>query len=143
MILSLLARLFEIFIGFAGGLAVGAGFVAFLTVLRIIPRLTQLSKTDNYLGVYSSCVILGTLFGTYLSFTSLPLNQPFILLIIIGVIHGVFNGMLAAALTEILNVFPIIFKRIGVEKHLLWLLMALVFGKISGSLFQWLVLVNQ
>lgn len=143
MILSLLARLLEIFIGFAGGLAVGAGFVAFLTVLRIIPRLTQLSKTDNYLGIYSSCVILGTLFGTYLSFTSLPLNQPFFLLIIIGVIHGVFNGMLAAALTEILNVFPIIFKRIGVEKHLLWLLMALVFGKMSGSLFQWLILVNQ
>jgi|SRR5699024_9950583 len=143
MILSLLARLLEIFIGFAGGLAVGAGFVAFLTVLRIIPRLTQLSKTDKYLGIYGSCVILGTLFGTYLSFTSLPLNQPFFLLIIIGVIHGVFNGMLAAALTEILNVFPIIFKRIGVEKHLLLLLMALVFGKISGSLFQWLILVNQ
>jgi len=143
MILSLLARLLEIFIGFAGGLAVGAGFVAFLTVLRIIPRLTQLSKTDNYLGIYSSCVILGTLFGTYLSFTSLPLNQPFFLLIIIGVTHGVFNGMLAAALTEIINVFPIIFKRIGVEKHLLWLLMALVFGKMSGSLFQWLILVNQ
>ncbi|PAF13508.1 stage V sporulation protein AB, partial [Shouchella clausii] len=32
-------------IGFAGGLAVGSGFVAFLAVLGIIPRLTQLSKT--------------------------------------------------------------------------------------------------
>ena len=37
--------LFIIFIGLAGGLSVGAGYVAFLTVLGIIPRLTQLSKT--------------------------------------------------------------------------------------------------
>ncbi|MBU5466311.1 stage V sporulation protein AB [Virgibacillus sp. MSJ-26] len=143
MILSLLARLLEILIGFAGGLAVGAGFVAFLTVLRLIPRLTQLSKTEKYLSVYSACVILGTLFGTYLSFTSLPFKQPFILLIIIGILHGVFNGMLAAALTEILNVFPIIFKRIRIEKYLLALLMALVLGKVFGSLFQWLVLVSK
>jgi|SRR5690625_1813858 len=142
MTLSLLARVLEIFIGFAGGIAVGAGFVAFLTVLRLIPRLTQLSKTEKYLSVYSACVILGTLFGTYLSFTSLPFNQPLFLLTIIGVLHGIFNGMLAAALTEILNVFPIIFKRIRIEKYLLWLLMALVFGKIFGSLFQWTVLVS-
>jgi len=142
MTLGLLARVLEIFIGFAGGIAVGAGFVAFLTVLRLIPRLTQLSKTEKYLSVYSACVILGTLFGTYLSFTSLPFNQPLFLLTIIGVLHGIFNGMLAAALTEILNVFPIIFKRIRIEKYLLWLLMALVFGKIFGSLFQWTVLVS-
>lgn len=32
-------------IGFAGGVAVGSGFVAFITVLDIVPRLAQLSKT--------------------------------------------------------------------------------------------------
>ena len=36
---------FVIFIGFAGGVSVGAGYVAFLAVLGIIPRLTQLTKT--------------------------------------------------------------------------------------------------
>lgn len=143
MTLNLLAKFLEIFIGFAGGLAVGVGFVAFLTVLRIIPRLIQLSKTEKYLSVYSTCVIIGTLFGTYLSFTDNPLAQPAVFLIIMGSFHGIFNGMLIAALTEILNVFPLIFKRIGIERHLLWLLMALVFGKISGSLFQWLIFVNQ
>lgn len=142
MKLSLLTRSLEILIGFAGGLAVGVGFVAFLTVLRIIPRLIQLSKAEKHLNIYSACVILGTLFGTYLSFMGIPFNQPIVLLIIIGSLHGIFNGMLAAALTEMLNVFPLIFRRIGVDQHLLWLLMALVFGKVSGSLFQWLVLVT-
>ena len=37
--------LFGLFLGLASGFAVGAGFVAFLTVLGVIPRLTQLTKT--------------------------------------------------------------------------------------------------
>ncbi|UJL44761.1 stage V sporulation protein AB [Virgibacillus sp. NKC19-16] len=142
MILSLLLNFIQIIIGFAGGLAVGGGFVAFLTVLGIIPRLIQLTKTEKLLKVYAACVILGTLFGTYLSFTNLTWNQPIIVLMLWGIFQGIFNGMLAAALTEMLNVFPIISKRIGIEKYILWLLMAFVFGKIAGSLFQWMYFVT-
>ena len=142
MIQSLLVKITEILIGFAGGLAVGGGFVAFLTVLGIIPRLIQLSKTDRLIKVYGACVIVGLEFGTYLSFTNQTLSEPKLLLVLWGLLHGVFNGMLAAALTEVLNVFPVLSKRIRMEKYLLWLLMAIVFGKITGSLFQWIVFVK-
>ncbi|MFD2045914.1 stage V sporulation protein AB [Ornithinibacillus salinisoli] len=142
MIQTILVNTIQIFIGFAGGLAVGSGFVAFLTVLGIIPRLIQLTKGNRLIKVLIGCVIGGSIFGTYLSFTDVSWNQPFVTLLIWGVFHGVFNGMLAAALTEVLNVFPIITKRIGLERQLLWLLMAVVFGKIAGSLFQWLILVR-
>ncbi|HEX6594363.1 MAG TPA: stage V sporulation protein AB [Bacillota bacterium] len=142
MIINLLTKGLEMLIGFAGGLAVGGGFVAFMTMLGVIPRLVQLSQTDALLKVYVACVILGSLFGTYLSFTTISWNQPMIILMIWGIFHGMFNGMLAAALTEILNVFPIITKRIGLEQYLLWLLMALVFGKVAGSLFQWMLFVR-
>lgn len=137
--MSLLNKGIDIFIGFSSGVAVGAGFVAFLTLLGIIPRLIQLTKTTRYIKVYTACVILGTLFGTYLSFTSSVMNQPLIILSFWGIFHGIFVGMLAAALTEVLNVFPILSKRIGMSQNLKWLLMAIVFGKIAGSLFQWLV----
>ena len=36
----IISVIFIIFLGLAGGIAVGSGFVAFLTVLGIIPRLT-------------------------------------------------------------------------------------------------------
>lgn len=129
-------------VGFSGGLAVGAGYVAFLTLLGIIPRLIQLSKTYHLLKVYIACIIFGSLFGTFLSFTTTAWQQPILLLIIWGSIHGIFNGMLAAALTEVLNVFPILSRRIGMANYLLWLLMAIVFGKIAGSLFQWTIFVR-
>lgn len=142
MMNTILIKVIEIIIGFAGGLAVGCGFIAFLTVLGVIPRLIQLSKTAKLIGVYGACVISGSQFGTYLSFTNITWNQPVLFLILWGMIHGIFNGMVAAALTEVLNVIPIISKRIGMKEHLLWLIMAIVFGKIIGSLFQWTIFVK-
>lgn len=138
----ILINLLQIFIGFSGGIVVGAGFVAFITVLNIIPRLIQLSKTEELVKVYSACIVLGLVFGTFLTFFRFSWEQPVIVLIVFGALHGIFNGMLAAALTEVLNVFPILLKRVGIDGFLLWLLMAIVFGKIIGSLFQWLYFVT-
>ncbi len=39
--------IFIIFIGFSGGLSVGAGYVAFLTVLGIIPRINTTDKNNE------------------------------------------------------------------------------------------------
>lgn len=142
MIESLLTKFLQVMIGFSGGLAVGGGFVAFITVLGIIPRLIQLTKTEKLIKVYTASVLLGLLAGTYLSFADVNLNQPFFFLGIWGLLHGIFNGMLAAALTEVLNVYPVLTKRIRLEHKLIVLLMAIVFGKIIGSLFQWTIFVK-
>lgn len=142
MIQIIFIKILEVIIGLASGIAVGSGFVAFLTVLGVIPRLIQLSRTDRFVQVYIASVILGSLFGTYMSFADVTWDQPIIVLILWGCFHGIFNGMLAAALTEVLNVFPILSKRVGMDDKLLWLLMAIVFGKIAGSIFQWTIFVK-
>ena len=128
-----------ILIGFSGGISVGAGYVAFLTVLNIIPRLTQLTKSVRYVHYYEAAVILGAVTGTVFSLWDFTLNLSFVLLAGFGILSGIFNGMLAAALTEVLNVFPILAKRIGMQDRIVYILIALVLGRIVGSLFQWLV----
>jgi len=142
MIENLATKLFQIIIGFSGGLAVGGGFVAFITVLGIIPRLIQLTKTEKLIKVYTASVLIGLLAGAYLSFADVNLHQPFFFLALWGLLHGIFNGMLAAALTEVLNVYPILTKRIHLDHKLIILLMAIVFGKVIGSLFQWTIFVK-
>lgn len=132
---------FVMFVGFAGGIAVGSGFVAFLTVLGIIPRLTQLTKTMKMIIGYQWAVVLGALIGGFVSLRDPVLNLSPIILIPLGVAGGIFVGMMAAALTEVLNVFPILAKRIGVEEKIIILMMAMVFGKIIGSLYQWIYYV--
>lgn len=129
--------LFSAFIGLAGGVAVGSGFVAFLTVLGIIPRLVQLSKTKRFVRGYEWSVVFGAVAGTWCGLRDVTFELPPSPLIIIGLCFGVFVGMLAAALYEVLNVLPILTKRVGADEKLLALLMALVLGKVFGSLFHW------
>ncbi|MNP59190.1 hypothetical protein D3C76_1541690 [compost metagenome] len=47
--------------------------------------------------------------------------------------------MLAAALTEVLNVLPILAKRLHMQRYLFGFLLAMVFGKMAGSLFEWFI----
>ena len=58
---------------------------------------------------------------------------------VIGLMCGIFIGMLATALTEVLNVLPILAKRLRLTGYLFGLLMAMVAGKVAGSLFDWFV----
>ena len=120
---------FGLFIGLSSGFAVGAGFVAFLTVLGVIPRLTQLTKTMGFISYYEWAIVLGVVIGTWLGLQEMKLNWTKWILIPIGLADGVFNGMLAAALTEVLNVFPILAKRLGIQEKTIYLMMALVFEK--------------
>ena len=140
--LMIIKLLFTIFLGFSGGLSVGAGYVAFLTVLGIIPRLTQLTKTMKMIQLYEWAIVLGAIVGTIVMLQDIHLHLSPFLLLIFGLLGGVFVGMMTAALTEVLNVWPILAKRIGVEDKITFLLMALVFGKIIGSLFHWIYFVD-
>ncbi|AKP47657.1 MULTISPECIES: stage V sporulation protein AB [Bacillus] len=126
------------FVGLAGGLSVGGGFVAFLSVLGIVPRLTQLTKTVNKISYYEWAIVLGALFGCLISLWKVTYSFFPAFLIPIGLMYGIFIGMLAAALTEVTNVLPILAKRIGVDDQIVWLLMAIVIGKVAGSLFHWM-----
>ncbi|WP_201318791.1 stage V sporulation protein AB [Paenibacillus sp. EPM92] len=130
------------FIGLAGGLAVGSGMVAFLVVLDIIPRLAQITRSYRHMRRYEGAVVIGSLFFTFTDFFEwtyglFPMAAAFF-----GLFAGCFVGMLAAALTEVINVLPILAKRIGMEAYMIWLLMAMIFGKVLGSIIDWIGVLN-
>ncbi|MGI6128058.1 MAG: stage V sporulation protein AB [Planifilum sp.] len=128
-----------IFIGLAGGLAVGSGFVAFITVLDIIPRLAQMSKTEEKICTYENALIIGALVSTWIDFFDWNGHFSGWLLAFLGLFAGCFVGLLAASLTEVLNVLPILAKRLRIQHAILHLLMAMAFGKVAGSLLQWIL----
>ena len=134
--------IFLIFIGFSGGIAVGAGFVSFLAVIDLIPRLSQITKSYDAIRWYEWAIILGALLGTWGGLRNISFNLLPIILVPIGLGSGIFVGMIAAGLTEVLNVLPILAKRLGIHEQILILLMALVLGKVFGSLFHWSYFVD-
>ncbi|MFD1955794.1 stage V sporulation protein AB [Paenibacillus thailandensis] len=132
-------NLFVAVLGFSGGLAVGSASVALLIVFDLIPRLAQLGNAFRKAVWFETAVVCGSLYWTAADFFEwrfgLPDTWP---LILPGLLDGVFVGMLAAALTEVMNVLPIMAKRLHLSKYTVGLVMAMVLGKLAGSLFDWL-----
>ena len=55
-----------------------------------------------------------------------------------GISAGIFVGSIAVALAEILNTFPITFRRMGLKVGLFWVMLAMAAGKVAGSLYYFL-----
>lgn len=136
---SVLSLLVTLFIGLAGGIAVGSGVIALFIVLDVIPRLAQVTKSYNKVHWYEGAMVGGSFIGTIADFWNWKLPGPWLASGFVGLLNGVFIGMLAAALTEVLNVLPILAKRLRMQNDLVGLLMAMVCGKVAGSFFEWFI----
>lgn len=137
-IMSLIQHSLLCLIGLAGGIAVGSGFVAFITVLDILPRLIQMTKSQEFIRWYEFAIIFGVLFSTWLDFFDWIFDGYIWINIVIGLLMGLFVGMLAGALTEVINVLPILSRRLKIQYYLFLLVIAMALGKTMGSLFQWI-----
>ncbi|WP_372629166.1 stage V sporulation protein AB [Cohnella sp.] len=125
-------------VSLAGGFAVGSAFVALLIVLDLIPRLVQLTRAYRRSPVFESAILIGSQYWICADLFDWTFRLSARFLLIPAAFQGLFVGMFAAALTEVLNVIPIVSKRLKLKPYLLPLLMALVFGKVTGSLVDWL-----
>ncbi|MFF2887651.1 stage V sporulation protein AB [Paenibacillus sp. NPDC057967] len=138
--IDLLANMFIAVLGIGGGLAVGSGLVALLIVFDLIPRLAQLTNAFRLSIWFETAIISGALYWTFADFMDWRLSLPPPLFLSgAGLFDGIFVGMLAAALTEVMNVLPILAKRLQLSRYIVGLVMAMVLGKTFGSLFDWLV----
>ncbi|MEC0372052.1 stage V sporulation protein AB [Paenibacillus chibensis] len=129
----------QILLGIAGGIAVGGGVIALFIVLDMIPRLAQLTRSYHRVHWYEGAMVSGSLIGTVFDFWNWKMALGAWSGFIVGLFNGIFVGLLAAALTEVLNVLPILAKRLRMIHYLFGLLMAMVTGKVAGSLFDWFV----
>lgn len=136
-----LKSLFMIFVGLSSGIGVAAGTFAFLIVIRVIPRMIQKAKLEHKVIYIENIVFRGVMFGTILSLFSWKKKWLFellgkTLLTIFGMSAGIFIGCLAVALAEILDTFPIFFRRIHLKDEFgEVLLFVMALGKMLGSLF--------
>ena len=125
-------------IGFSNGIMVGAGIVALLSVLQIIPRLSQLTNTYRYVKLYEDVIVIASVLASYLSLAEIKINMS-ILVVLIGFCIGIFIGMLASALAEVLNVIPVLIRRFKLQGYTTFIIYSLIFGKVIGSLLNWLI----
>ena len=131
--------IFLIILGFSGGAAVGAGIFTFFTVLGVVARVIDIGKTERHGNIYKIAILFGSLVSTSIYMFGFRIRASRFWLIIIGLFMGIFVGMVASALAEVLNVIPYLSNRMGINKWIYLTIIGIIFGKIIGSIIYWII----
>lgn len=124
------------FLGLAFGIAVSAGTFAFIIAVGVVPRMVGKSNTGKYTILYENFIWLGGTIGCILSvFLTIRIPIGSIFLVVYGICAGIFVGCLAVALAEILNTFPITFRRLGIKHGLKYVMFFMALGKMCGAFY--------
>lgn len=123
-------------LGLASGLAVSAGTFAFIVAMSVVPRMIGKWKQASRTIHFESAIVAGGIFGNIISvFPDIRLHLGVPFLCLYGLSSGIFVGCLAVALAEIINTFPIMFRRIGLKRGLACSMIAMAVGKTVGALY--------
>ncbi len=128
-------QIFLAFIGLASGAAIAAGVFSFIISVGVVPRIIGKSRTAADIIAYENTVILGGTVGNIVSLFTPRLFGGIWSVMLFGLSAGIFTGCLAVALAEILNTFPIMFRRFGIKEGLTWIMFSMALGKMVGALY--------
>lgn len=125
-------ELFLIFYGLCAGSLIAASFLAFLSMLGVIPRLAGLTKSMKYARMYENFVALGGIAGTLIFIYRWPIRMGYPLLIIYGLFGGIFVGCMIAALAETIKSLPIFSRRLKLRSGIPYVIYGIALGKMFG-----------
>ena len=129
----------SIVIGLSSGMFVSGAVFAFITVIGIVPRFAQKTRTQRYCRYYETAIALGGIFGTVAIFTQMKIPLGAIILGALSLCVGIFYGALAMSLAEVLDVFPIMARRGRVKRGMFFFVLAMALGKLTGALMYFLI----
>lgn len=135
-----MSNIFVSVVAFCAGCLVAGSFLAFISLIGVVPRLAAVTKTMKYVVLYEDCFIGGAIIGNliFLYNISLPIGR--IGSAIYGLFGGVFIGCLVAALSETVTTVPILSRRIKMRKGMPYIVYSLALGKGIGSFIQFFLM---
>lgn len=126
-------------IGLCFGLLAASGVLTVLLAVGLLPRYIGRLHEAKHIVEYENLVVLGTLGGTCISLFGHFVDDSglgllgVLLEILYGLFAGIFVGTLAIAIAEMLDAFPIFFRRARVENGHRIIILAVAFGKAIGA----------
>lgn len=142
--------------GLSFGFFASGGVFTVLVSVGLIPRFAGKLHVGRKVILFEEAVIGGTIFGCFLSiFSRYGRIGDFVIekhlfgevyteavwhvagtgiLMVSGLLAGIFIGCLALAIAEMLNSIPIFSRRIGFRHGLGIAVLAMALGKVAGSL---------
>ena len=124
-------KLFLVIYGVSSGIIVGAGVVAVLILIGLVPRISHITNTKEFVNLYESL----------LSLHNIGISGGKILTAIAGLAYGVFLGFLSSGITEVIYYIPVVSRRLRLPSiYLKYIVISLIIGKVIGSLIGWAII---
>lgn len=123
-------------LGIMFGAAVAAGLFAFLTTVGVVTRLAAGTKTAKRLMLYETIAIVAVTLANGVDLFQWNIPEVLLVRVICGLFSGIFTGCLAAALAEVVNVFPVMTRRLRLTKGMPYLVFSFALGKGIGAWYQ-------
>ena len=120
-------------VGISFGAAVAAGLFAFITTVGVVTRLAAGTKTAKYVMLYETIAVVGVTVANLIDLFQWKFPGGVVFRSVCGLFFGVFVGCLAAALAEVVNVFPVMTRRIKLKVGMAYLVLAFALGKGFGA----------
>lgn len=122
-------------VGLCMGMTIASGVVAFIISLGIVPRFAGITRSATRLRLYEDCSMVGAVLGNllFLYQEALPLGNAG--LAVYGSFSGIFLGSWVVALGEVVNIYAILVRRIGLVKGIGLVILSMALGKVVGSLW--------
>ena len=126
-------------IGLSFGALAASGVLTVLMAVGLMPRYAGRVHEAKHVTLFENIIIWGTMSGTFISLFGVYVGNSGLGLlgnlteIIYGVFSGIFVGTLALAIAEMLDAFPIFFRRLKLSGGLAWIILAVALGKMTGG----------
>lgn len=128
----------RILVGFGAGSMLAGGLVAFISVIGVVPLMSYRTKTKHHAKLYENAIAVGSISGAILTMWPVIIKIPPLFIVIFSFAFGNFVGVLIIALAEVLDVMPILDRRIKIKKGISLIVYAFAAGKLVGALYYYL-----
>ncbi len=135
----ILKYLILILLGIGSGAVISGAVFAFISIIGIVPRLAEKTKTNKYIVFYENAIITGGIFGAFSIMFNYYIPIGVIPAMLFGFFIGIFYGCLAVSLAEVLDVIPILTRRTRLYKGLKYFIIAIALGKATGAILYYFV----
>jgi stage V sporulation protein AB len=122
-------------IGVCSGTAIGVAVMAIYSVFDFVSVLNVESSDIGFEDRFEWMVIAGSLFSTVFHLFGLSIAFPGWVLAIAGVFFGIFVGLLAASLTDVLGFIPVLISKRNGAISLAAVIIAMGLGRMVGSIY--------
>ena len=122
-------------VGLCMGMTIASGVVAFIISLGIVPRFAGITRSATRVRLYEDCSMVGAVLGNLLFLYQEALPLGYVGLAVYRSFSGIFLGSWVVALGEVVNIYAILVRRIGLVKGIGLVILSMALGKVAGSLW--------